>query len=239
MASSLRDSSQFSRNGSIFLLLQTRETPAKTTRHTEMPEHRIAPMNHPTFAVLATVVSLAFATSARGEEADLVFNNRCSFPIQLFWVNFDKVEQPYAVIKPGESHTQKTHVGHDWVVRVEATRDELKRLTTLRSATIDVNAPSIGRMIGSRLMPGKIRDFRRNAGTGMFEEVTDLAEIRKLTNMADPPVVAGAAGPKDCYQIFMERAKTYTFKVESNRKAFGEGVVPGFDPRIDYACSAS
>ncbi len=57
-----------------------------------------------------------------GPETSIVFDNRSSQEVQLFWVDPEGNRQPYGTLKPGTTRRQHTFTGHVWAAIREGNR---------------------------------------------------------------------------------------------------------------------
>ncbi|MBN8611350.1 MAG: hypothetical protein J0L92_12225 [Deltaproteobacteria bacterium] len=71
-------------------------------------------------------VAPAHEPSPRSEiAADVTFENTCSVPIELFWVDFDGALQWYGYVGRGSVVTQSSFEGHRWIARPRGETREL------------------------------------------------------------------------------------------------------------------
>ena len=76
-----------------------------------------------------------------GEDTTLMFENRTTGPVELFWVDSDGDRKPYGKLNPGETRSQHTFAGHVWLV-VDAAGTPLRRVEgAAESRRVLVNGP--------------------------------------------------------------------------------------------------
>ena len=55
--------------------------------------------------------------SKRGDQpTELVFVNKKSHPVRIYWINYDGGRKFYAEVRPHQEHVQQTYRTHPWVV---------------------------------------------------------------------------------------------------------------------------
>ena len=66
------------------------------------------------------------------DQVALAFLNNTGSNVELFWINPLGQEDSYGLVKPGETVTRVTFLGHRWVVRDANTRQVLQRATATK-----------------------------------------------------------------------------------------------------------
>jgi hypothetical protein len=75
---------------------------------------------------IAPRVAPSREASPRSEvPADVTFENTCSVPIELFWIDFDGALQWYGYVGRGSVVTQSSFEGHRWIARPRGETREL------------------------------------------------------------------------------------------------------------------
>ncbi len=93
-----------------------------------------------------------------GPETEIRFENRLSHPVEILWIDPSGQQHSYAILTPGDTHTQHTYTGHVWLIKSDE-RDviavfEARRETSL--AIIDTREPD-------RVAPRQERRRRRGS----------------------------------------------------------------------------
>jgi hypothetical protein len=56
------------------------------------------------------------ATSTASGSYTFIINNKRTFPVYLYWINYQGQQVYYTVVKPGASYTQQTYLTHKWLL---------------------------------------------------------------------------------------------------------------------------
>ncbi|MGB1286401.1 MAG: CAP domain-containing protein [Aggregatilineales bacterium] len=62
-------------------------------------------------------VESSCSQNGTGEETTFTVTNISDMPVTVAWINYDCEEAVYGNVAPGDTFTQGTFVGHDWVIR--------------------------------------------------------------------------------------------------------------------------
>ena len=57
-----------------------------------------------------------FASRPSKQATGMTFVNRSDEPVKIYWLNFQAERVLYQYLPPGGRHTQKTFMGHNWLV---------------------------------------------------------------------------------------------------------------------------
>jgi VHL beta domain len=57
-----------------------------------------------------------FASRPSKQPTGMTFVNRSDEPVKIYWLNFQGERVLYQYLPPGGRHTQKTFMGHNWLV---------------------------------------------------------------------------------------------------------------------------
>jgi len=70
-----------------------------------------------------------------GRSADLTISNGSDRNIEVYWIDYDGVEQYTKRLTPGQAYTQPTTVGHVWQIRDEASGEIIETITVRNRET--------------------------------------------------------------------------------------------------------
>ena len=73
-------------------------------------------------------------TTASDVDTFAIITNSTNHPLQLYWIDYDCVEQDYGIIEAGQTVIQPTFVTHPWILRAVETGEQVGEIFVADSA---------------------------------------------------------------------------------------------------------
>lgn len=151
------------------------------------------------------------------------FNNTGQEPIQIYWIDYNGVQQFYATLQPGERYDQPSYLGHPWLTtQIDGyclgvhVADGSQREIVVGATSFATPAPGVAPSTAQGLTPGLNPGIDPGAPLAPAQPLTPQSAQRPIAPISPPEPVQSAFASQFSYGCDDGRSLQVTFDRRQN-----------------------